>query len=469
MKREEKLIKNTGILALGTFLPKLASFIILPILTGQLTQEEYGVYDLITVLVSLFLPAVTLQIQTAAFRFLIDVRGSQKEESRIITNIFAYTIPISIIALVILFIILVDVSIVERILICAYFISDILANTERQIIRGLSKNKYYSISAILGSFGQLAFVFIFVFVLKKGLVGATLSLALCTFCEASYLLVKGKIYNYIDVQQVESAYIKELLKYSWPMVPNSMSMWVMRVSDRIVVSIFMGVSANAVYAVANKIPAILTIAQNTFNMAWQENASIVSRDRDAEEYYCKMFGLLFDFMAGMFGLLVAATPVLFRILVRGDYSEAYVQIPILFLAMFFFSLAGYIGGIYVAYKKTASVGITTAVASVCNLVIDVLLINKIGLYAASGSTLISYIFLCLYRMADVRKFVNIRYNWKHIIIVLVVLSGMSVLSMIQIAVLDWINVFTAIILYLVLDGKMTITLIKKLCVRCRKL
>lgn len=80
MNREEKLIKNTMILAIGTFLPRVASFIVLPILTGYLTQEEYGTYDLITVLVSLLLPVATLQIQTAAFRFLIDVRGNIKEE-----------------------------------------------------------------------------------------------------------------------------------------------------------------------------------------------------------------------------------------------------------------------------------------------------------------------------------------------------------------------------------------------------
>jgi O-antigen/teichoic acid export membrane protein len=68
-----------------------------------------------------------------------------------------------------------------------------------------------------------------------------------------------------------------------------MSAWVMRVSDRLVVTFFMGVAANAVYAVANKIPGLLTIAQNTFTMAWQENASLFVHDADAEDYFSKMF------------------------------------------------------------------------------------------------------------------------------------------------------------------------------------
>lgn len=79
MSREGNLAKNTGILAIGTFLPKLASFITLPILTGYLSKAQYGTYDLIITLASLFLPAVTLQIQTAAFRFLIEVRSEEKK------------------------------------------------------------------------------------------------------------------------------------------------------------------------------------------------------------------------------------------------------------------------------------------------------------------------------------------------------------------------------------------------------
>ena len=90
MSRGGKLAKNTIILAIGTFLPKLASFITLPILTGCLSKESYGTYDLIVVLVSLFLPAVTLQIQTAAFRFLIDIRDKKENVKSIITNITAF-------------------------------------------------------------------------------------------------------------------------------------------------------------------------------------------------------------------------------------------------------------------------------------------------------------------------------------------------------------------------------------------
>lgn len=468
MKREEKLIKNTIIIAIGNFLPRLASFIVLPILTGYLTQEEYGTYDLITVLVSLLLPAVTLQIQTAAFRFLIDVRGDLKEEKRIVTNIFAFTFPVSIIALIILYFALFQLEPLVRWLICIYFIFDILVNTARQIVRGLSKNKDYSISAIIGSCGRLLFALVFVLWLRTGLVGATLTLIASVAVEFLYLIFRTRLHRYIDFSLLSKSTVKKLLKYSWPMVPNSMSMWVMRLSDRLVVTFFMGVAANAVYSVANKIPQLLMIAANTFDMAWQENASMASKDDDASTYYTQMFRAVFDFMAGVFGLLVAVAPIMFSLLIQGDYEDAYCHMTILFLAIFFLSIAAYLGGVYVAYKKTTSVGITTALAAVCNLVFDIATIQWIGLYAASGSTLISYLFLCIYRMIDLKKFVDIRYDLKRIVIVVLVLIAMSVLCFVNNTVCNILNLAIGIAMFCILDGKMIMVLVRKLMRKVKK-
>lgn len=65
MSRETSLAKNTLIMTIGTVLPKVSYLITLPIVTAKLTKAEYGTYDLITTMVSLFLPVASLQIQAA--------------------------------------------------------------------------------------------------------------------------------------------------------------------------------------------------------------------------------------------------------------------------------------------------------------------------------------------------------------------------------------------------------------------
>lgn len=422
--REEKLVKNSIILSIGTFLPKLAAFVTLPILTKCLLTEEFGVYDLITVLVSLVLPAATLQIQTAAFRFLIDRRDDEYETKKIITNIYAFIVPVSVLALVIMFVILSFVSgalsVTTRLLICLYFFADILVNAARQIVRGLANNMDYSISAIISAIGKMVFAVVAVYWLDMGLDGAILALAASSTFSFIYLILKTRIFRFFDFSLVSSDTLKELLHYSWPMVPNTMSMWIMRVSDRFVIALSpLGTFGNGLYGAANKIPQLLQIAQSTFSMAWQENASIYSKDKDINKYYSSMFKTMFNLMAGFLGALLAAAPYLYQLLIsKPEMYEAYPQVPILFLSMFFYSMSTYLGGIYVAYKATLNVGITTMVSAAINLIIDIALINVIGLYAASLSTLISYVFLFLFRMFNVRKLVKLKYDYVHIILVL---------------------------------------------------
>lgn len=461
-KREESLIKNAIILAFGTFFPKFASFVSLPVLTACLTHEEYGTYDLVVVLVSLFLPIITLQIHTAAFRFLIDCRDSGHEKERVITNIFAFIIPVSLIALVVLFLVLHDYSYMVRFLICTYFFFDVMANSARQVARGLSLNTAFSISASISAFGQILFVLVFVLWLKKGLIGCMAALIVSEVLSTVFLMLRAGIYKYLKVSSVDSTEIKRLLTYSWPMVPNALSMWVMQVSDRLVVSVFLGVASNAIYAVANKLPSIMTLAQTSIVQAWQENASQTANDKDVGRYYSKTFNMVFGFTAGLLSLLVSLSPLLFKILVKGNYDAAYTQLPILFMSMLFFSMASFLGGIYVAFYKTKSIGITTVVAAALNLVIDISLIRYVGLYAASLSTLLSYIFLFTYRLLDVKKFVNIVYDFKHIAFICAALVLQCIIFWVNILPLNVANFAISIVFFLIWNRTLVKSMINKL-------
>ena len=453
MNREKALAKNTFIIAIGTFLPKFSSIITLPIITGGLTKAEMGTYDLISTLVSLFLPVATLQIQSAAFRFLIDVREDEKETKRIITNIISFILPTSLIALTILYLCLGNVSLVIRWLICLYFFSDILMLSTQQIVRGLSNNKLYSASSVTISFSNMLLIVLTISVGKQGLVGVLASITIATTIGLILLLVKGHILSRIDLSLLSRKTLLEMLSYSWPMIPNSLSNWVLSFSDRAVLTAFMGLEANAIYSVANKIPALFTTVQGTFVFAWQENASLASKDSDADTYYAEMFDSIFGILVGIMALLIAATPILFWLLIRGDYKEAYYQMPILFMGMLFSSMASFIGGIYVAHKKTRSVGVTTILAAACNLVIDLVFVHKIGIFAASISTLVSYVFLTIYRMVDVQKFQKVKFNTGRFCLLIALLVLMCAICWTDTVALNVLNIILGCIIAVVVNRK----------------
>ena len=439
MDREKSLVKNTFIIAVGTFLPKFSSIITLPIITGGLTKAEMGTYDLISTLISLFLPVATLQIQSAAFRFLIDVRDKEEETKRIVTNIIGFILPTSLLALFILYFCLGSLSPIIRWLICVYFFVDILMLSIQQIVRGLSYNKLYSASSVIISFSNMVLIVLTLWVGKQGLVGVLAALTIATAIGLILLIVGGRVLSKINFALLSKTTLKEMLSYSWPMIPNSLSNWVLAFSDRTVLTVVMGLEANAIYSVANKIPSLFTTVQGTFVFAWQENASLASKDSDADSYYTEMFDSVFGIYVGIMALLIAATPILFLFLIRGEYQDAYFQMPILFMGMLFSSMASFIGGIYVAYKKTRSVGITTVLAATCNFIIDIVLVHRIGIFAASISTLISYVLLTVYRIFDVQRFQKIRFNKRRFLLLVVVLVGMCGICWINIPILNVVN------------------------------
>lgn len=447
-RREKSLIRNMGVLSLGTFFPKLTALVVTPILTAQLTKAEYGEYDLITTVVSLLLPVVTLQISTAAFRFLIDKRDDREATAKIISNIYAFILPVSLAAVLLYAFLLRRTSLTDTVLVCIYFFSDILLIATQQIMRGLSRNMRYSMSAVVRSLVDLVLVVLLLSVGNFGLTGVLLAMTISTLAAWVFLFAGAKIGRYIDFRLVDRRMLGELLAYSWPMVPNNLSDWVLRLSDRMVITLFLGVEANAVYAVANKIPHVFGAVQNTFFYAWQENASLASKDEDKDAYYSGMCDGVFRIMLGLMAGLIAAAPLLFRLLIQGDYPDAYFQMPLLFMGMLFSCMASVLSGIYVAFRKTKSVGISTVTAAAVNLLIDLALVRTIGIWAGSVSTVAAYLVLLVYRMVDVQKFQRIHFRIPGMLLGVGLLAVMAVLSYQSSPVCDGINVvlFAAIVL-----------------------
>lgn len=462
MNREKELVKNTLILGFGTFLPMLASLITLPLLTSYLSQTEYGIYDLVLTFVALLLPLATLKIDSAAFRFLIDYRTDEVATIKIISTLVLFLISIAIITLILLSIFLRSLELTVRILIGLYLAFDILCLCLQMITRGLSKNVTYSISTVINSLTNMLLAVLLVANFKLGLVGVLLSLFLGVFFTTIYISWRIHIIKWFSIAAFSWEALKEMISYSWPMVPNSLSLWAMDLSDRLIITFFLGVKANAIYAVAQKIPNLLGKVQSTFAYAWQESASLSVGDNDRTQYYSKVFDTVFSILIGGFSVLVALTPLLFKVLVKGDYQESYLQMPLLTLAMLFSTLSSFLGGIYIAYKRTVSVGLTTLIAAIINILLDLILVKQIGIFAGSISTLSSYAFLAIYRMYDVRKFQMIKYQYNKINMAFILALCMCAIAWVNNEYSFIINIILSAVCLMIFDRKIICSVINLL-------
>ncbi len=454
MNKEKQLIKNTIILSIGTMLPKLAAFITLPIYTKYLTKEEYGIYDLIATIVSLIIPIITLQIQLAAFRHLIGEKDIINKK-KIITNSLIFVTFTSIITAILALFLFRNVTPLLKFTIILYFILDTYKSLILQISRALNHNKDYSISSIIESFANVILVVLFIVFFNKGLQGIILSITLAVLIGLLYLIKRCQITEYLDIKLCNKNSIIEMLKYSIPMIPNTISWWAVSTSDRLIITGVLGIEQNAIYAAANKIPSIYNLVFNAFTMAWQESASRNADKEDISAYYSSTFNYLYRFLVGGLIVLMSITPIIFKILIDESYAEAFYQIPILYVALFFSSFGSFYGGIYVGLKNTKKIAFSSGLAATINIIANLSMIKLYGLYAASISTLVAYVIMMSYRAIDIQKVVKIQYNIKNILLgLLLILVAFIAAYRINSFIGVIINIFISIMVAIFLNRKL---------------
>lgn len=461
MSREKKLILSTIILGFGTVLPKIATFLILPILTSYLTKIEYGTYDLVITSLSFILPIITLQIEQATFRFLIDI-DTIKEKAKIVTTSSVYVIIVSLIMYLIGSIALNGFSFWSKQLILIFAVTNLLYKFILQINRGLKQLRIYSTMTLINSLLNVLMIILFVWKLRLGFMGLLISLNISIVLAIVFGLLYGGIHKYLLISSFNKYSLKEMLVYSIPLLPNSISWWIVGLSDRWIITTFLGLEYNALYAISNKIPNLFNLVYNNFNLAWQESASVSIKDNDINEYYSSVFEALYNFLVGAILLLITVSPVIFNVFIDSSYERAYYQMPILFLGVFFHSLGSFFGGIYVAFKKSSKVGKSAFLGAFINVVVNIVFVKKIGLYAASLSTLVSYFVIIVYRIWDVRKFVTIKYNRLTIAISILLIITVSAINYINITKLNIMNFTIALIIALIINKKMIRNISKSL-------
>lgn len=410
MNKKKQLAKNTIIIFMGRVCTQLISYFLLPLYTSFLLTEEYGLVDLITTYVTLLVPIITLELEMSVFRYLIDSRKSQKETKKVLSNNFLVLLSSLLIFSILYVIVTCFFKFQFRWLILFDIIVCVFSGNFLQIARGIGRTLDYAISCIITGACTVILNVLFIVFLKLGAMGMILSMALANGLGALYLFIRLKLYKQINFKLKDIKLIKEMYKYSIPLVPNGVSWWIVNASDRTIISFVIGASANGIYAISNKFPTILSSLLGIFNLSWSESAALHIDSPDRDKFFSDVINTIVKLFTSLGALMIACMPFIFPVLINSKYSEATKYIPILVLATVCNVAICLYTGIYIAKKMTKQVASTTIMGAVINILVNLLFIKRFGLYAASFSTLISYFVMMVYRHFDLKKYVSIKFE-----------------------------------------------------------
>ena len=398
------LLSNTFLISLGTFGSKLLTFVMVRFYTGVLTPADYGTADLIMQTANLLLPLVSLGITNGVFRFALD----RKEQRRSIFTIGFYTILVgSLILLAALPLLSNSESLREyTLLIGVYTLASCLHSLCAQYIRAEGKTALFAVQGIINTALVIGFNITFLLVFRMGVFGYVMSVVAADGICTLFLVLREKLWK-LWLPKPEGQLWNAMLRYSIPLIPATIFWWITSVSDRYMVAYFLGTDANGLYAVACKIPTVLTLLSTIFMDAWQFSAiQEATGDREVHiRFYTQVWSAFLAVMVMAGSVIIVLCRLEIRMLSTQQYYEAWKYIPSLSMAMVFSAFSSFMGSVYVVTEKSRLSLWTALWSALANIFLNFLLIPRIGIQGAAIATLASYVLCFAIRAVTSRRLI----------------------------------------------------------------
>lgn len=407
--RNKYLLKNTVIFTIGNLGSKLITFFLVPLYTNILSSVEYGIVDIIVALTNIIVPLLTLNISEAVMRFSLDKSAKKDEITRIGNCVLLGTF---LLALFIFPIGSLSKTISEyRVYLYFYVVTSASSQLYLCDLRGKELLLQYSLGNIIYTMCVAILNIIFMLHMNLGISGYFLAYILAGAITTFYAFAVGKAYRAFSEVKINFKQFGAMVKYSIVLIPNSFMWWIINSSDRVILNGMIGPQANGIYAIAYKLPTLVSVLTAIFNQAWSYSAIREQESDDEEKYVNVVFKTVISFVMLIgIGLLTIIRPFL-KIYVSAEYYEAWKYTPFLIIGSVYLTLATFMSTSYTVHKDSFGFLFSGMFGAIFNIIFNFLLIPRMGIYGAALSTCASYIVIFLFRLIHTKKYV--RYNVYH--------------------------------------------------------
>ncbi len=409
MNRSSKFVSNTLILSLGTVGSKMIQYLLLPYYTNVLNTAEYGIVDNLQNIASLLIPIVSMTISEAIFRYAMDKQYDPKTvfSNGNIINLICAAIAIGISLLMIPFI--QEENTLQYLFTVAIYVCVNMFRTNCSLyVKAIDKTLLFTVDNMLLTAATVVSNIFFLSVVKMGIIGYMLGYILGNAVSAVFLIFAAKLYRVFSFRLFSKKICRTLFIFSIPLIPNTVCWWISNSSNRFMISYFVDVSENGLFAIAYKVPTIITIVVGILMQAWQISANESAEDSRLRSYYTQMYDIIDAAVVVISAFAILSSRIFVDLMATDAYAAAWQFVPLLVAAVYFYSKAQLLGTVYTTFKKTGMAFVTNFIAAALNIALNYLLIQAWNsALGASVSTCISYLVLCYVRKWDVRRHITL--------------------------------------------------------------
>jgi O-antigen/teichoic acid export membrane protein len=379
----------------------------LPLVTNFYSKGQVGLIELGLALASLLTPLVTLGVDTGLTYFYWhqtdEVRRGSYITSAIVLALFCSLLPFFLLPFI------------EPVLAKLYFKSDVsdfyalllfgvvmqaLFTLASKVIRIQRRVLVYNFLVALNSILFLAFLYFFLlrdvnirlYFLSK-LISFVVVLVVALFLIRRFLVFRPRLES-----------VKELLGYSLPLVPFSITTSLIGLADKFAINYFLTIEDVGVFAVGAKIGMLVSLLISAFGMAYGPYVMSIKDAIGHRAVYSRLFSLYLFVMLGAVLVIAAFDDFFLGFLTAGksDYGDSCKVIAPVALGLVVHSLVSQLGVGLNVTRNNRFFFYGSVLALILNGILNLVFVPLFGVLASAYASVASYLVVVgwVYRVSN---------------------------------------------------------------------
>jgi len=387
------LFRDTMIYGLTNALYTGLPLLLMPFLVTVMSPEDYGMVDLFRSMGQVLIPILGLSTVQSIGRFYFDLK--EEEFKKFVASVVIFQIVSGLLGVILISVF--STFLEEKYRILGYL--SVIFFVFNQVMEGLlviyrvkkeaTKYLIIRISSVLLDIGLLT-GFYFLYTSYDWTYRVYPNIISVVVLGIVSLLLFFK-YGY------KAAFDKKLfiqaVSYSSPLILHMMSGYVLNIGDRFLIVHFLGEAELGNYAVAYQLGMAINFFYTSFNLAWTPTFYEWMKKGNYVGI-AKVKKIVYLLLPLLGGGIILLWSVLYSFL--GNFSKydiPFIIVVIIVVSYVLFSLYKFEANYYLYSKNTKKLSMLTFSSAVVAVILNVVLLPKIGILGAAIATLSSFVFM----------------------------------------------------------------------------
>ena len=390
------IIKDIIKYAPSKFVGFVGNALIVPVYTNILLPEQYGLYSLSIALLSFLCILFSDWIGLSGLRFFRQYQLTEDIPKYMTTLVSMLTFNIVLMFLVAYFFrnnfyeffhIPVNYFFAILVLIIPVAIRALLF----QLIRAQLKSMSFTLSTIVNQFLTIGLSVFFVKFFDMGAMGMLLGMGVSISLIDLLLIYQSNIIKWFKFQKIEWKFLLPIFKYGIPIAATSLSAWIINQSNKFIMNSISGFSDAGLVGVGYglTLPMLMTIFATITVAAIPRIINMYEEKIDVRPIISRFTGYYLLISLPIVIVMTLYSVEYVNIFANEKFHMAFKLIPYFAFGTFFLALADYTTLQYHLANKTYIDFIIKIVSGIVGVILNIILISKMGLIGVGIATLIA--------------------------------------------------------------------------------